>query len=463
MDPKPARTWPRRLMDFLASGRLAVILLALLVLLYLLYLWIPQWDPGLRFAEAVWLQEHGTGGWVLMVTGLTDIQHSLWLKGVYAMLFVNLALCMARRLRPALLLMRFPDRPPAPRADWVTWEVQAAGVEPAAVARALESSGFKTGIRGDSVYGLRGRFALAGHWIFHVGLLALLVAGVSLASAPETFRGAVGVGEGEPFDLHTSRFLSTNDVPTETMPGLSFAVERVDAVVEDGQVRRFDVTMSTPEGTRTDIGLNRPLRRAPYQVVANGFGYMPGWALVDQGDRMLRGAWVKLMPFPEMEEESFPIGPDGRTVHVTFYPDHRGSGVEHRTASWDARRPRFLTRIEERDDVVFTGLLEPGQRVSLGDGTSFQFLPEIRRYVMLEVLQERGHRVVFGILAAIILGLVLRYARTRKEILVEIRPDALCVHGHSEMLPSLFEEEMERILEAMTRRPGVAAAREALA
>jgi hypothetical protein len=45
-----------------------------------------------------------------------------------------------------------------------------------------------------------------------------------------------------------------------------------------------------------------------------------------------------------------------------------------------------------------------------------------------------------------ILGLVVRYARLRKEIVVGIQGGALEVAGHSEILENLFAEELDRLV-----------------
>jgi hypothetical protein len=96
---------------------------------------------------------------------------------------------------------------------------------------------------------------------------------------------------------------------------------------------------------------------------------------------------------------------------VRFFPDYDGAGLVARSRSYELRDPRFETRIVWRGKQVFKGLLEPGQRVELGRGQEFFFLPEIRKYTMLGVMQERGHEIIFAGLGIMVLGILLRYAR----------------------------------------------------
>jgi hypothetical protein len=442
----PLVPWLRRQYSFLGSGRLAIWLLTALGILLALYLFVPQ--GGQTEAELLqrWAEEKGVAGRLSHALGFTDILHSWWLYATYALLFVNLLLCMIRRFRAAVNLCRFPGEPPRVSSLWLQRELDVPGLEPETVAERLEKKGYRTLVADGTVYGLRGRFAVVGHWVFHVSLLALLVGGVLIAATPDPFRGTAGIGEQEPFELHSAPFLSTTMPVTRDLPGLRFRMETIDVRTEGRDVRRFEATLSTPDGKRHTLGINRPYRRSPYQVVVHGFGFMPGWVIVNARGRMVRGAWVKLIPFPLRAEDSFPLGVDGSKVHVVrFYPDYEREGGKDRTRSQELRNPRFNVRVVWRGQQIYKGLLEPDQRVRLEGGQEFFFLPEIRRYSLVDVMHERGHATVFTCLGVMILGLLIRYARIRKEIVVRFAQGSLQVFGRSEIFHDLFSEELTRL------------------
>jgi hypothetical protein len=102
-----------------------------------------------------------------------------------------------------------------------------------------------------------------------------------------------------------------------------------------------------------------------------------------------------------------------------------------------------------RGEMVYDGLLEPEQRVPLEEGLEFFFLSEIRRYTLLEVIQERGHAAVFACLGAMILGLAIRYFRIRKEILVHRVGEALEIFGHGEIFENLFAEDFDQLVDTL--------------
>jgi cytochrome c biogenesis protein ResB len=438
-------TWLRRQYDFLASRRLAAVLLAVLTALLVVYVLIPQLDPTDAELLRRWDEAKGVVGRLLRAFGLTDVQHSWLLLGTYGLLFVNLLLCMIRRFRAVVRLYRFPESPPAISPIWLHREVNGTDFDAGEGAAVIRRKGYRTLIDDNTIYGLRGRFAIVGHWVFHLSLLVLFVGGMWVAASPEPFRGTVGVGEGEPFKLHTAVFLGTNMPPSQDLPEVRFKMEKIEVLTEGEEVRRFETLLSTPEGRQVAVGINHPYRKRPYQVLVNGFGYMPGWVVVNKRGRMLGGAWVKLVPFPRIVEESFPIGSGGSKVTVRFFPDYKAGEIISRSRSHELHNPRFETRIVWRGEQVFEGLLEPGQRVELGDGREFFFLPEIRKYGVLIIMQERGHEIIFAGLGIMVLGLLLRYARIRKEILVRVEGGSLQLFGRSEILKNLFAEELDRL------------------
>jgi hypothetical protein len=134
---------------------------------------------------------------------------------------------------------------------------------------------------------------------------------------------------------------------------------------------------------------------------------------------------------------------------VRLFPEHEREGETDRSRSFELRNPKLRARVVWRGERVHNGLLAPEERVLLQDGLEFFFLPEIRRYSLLEVIQERGHAAVFACLGVMIAGLAVRYVRIRREVLVQCREGALQVFGRGEIFESLFAEEFGRLTEAV--------------
>jgi hypothetical protein len=441
--------WLRRLIDFLGSGRLAIVLISVMVVVLSLYLLIPQNAPGEEARVAEWLERGGPGAWLANAIGLTDVLSSPIFWAPYVAMFVNLTTCMVRRFGMILESCRFPDAPPQVSAAWIQREVQSPDGSPRGVVTVLRRAGYRTLVDGPIVYGLRGRFAWMGHWVFHVSLLLLGVGGILIALGEDPFRGTVGIGEEELFDLHGSPFLLTSTPLEADLPDLQFRVHGVEVILDGPNVHRFEIKVALPGEDPVSAGINRPFRSRPYQVMAQGFGFMPAWAIANERGRVLWGEWVKLVPYPLERFDSFRLPVAESRVEVRFYPHHGQDGEEDRNLSQELRNPRFETRIVWKGKPVYEGWLEPEQRVSLGEGLEFFFLGEIRKYGIMMVIHERTYGVMFASFGLAILGLLIRYARTRKEILVRISGDSLGVHGRAEMLESLFAEELDRVAERL--------------
>jgi hypothetical protein len=429
---------------------LTVWLLAILAITLCLHLFLPQRSEVGTAVLQQWAEEKGRWGRLCHTIGLTDVLHSWPFWGPYALLIVNFALCMIRRIRSAVDALRFPEHPPRPAPSWLRREVEVEGSEVTLVAESLRKRGYRTLVSERTVYGLRGRFAVLGHWLSHLAVLVLLVGGAFATAAPDPFRGTVGVGEGEPFDVHHAPYLAANAPPRPDLPGLRLEMERIDVVTEGDDVRGFEATVSTSAGERATIGINRPYRERPFQVLVHGFGYMLGWVIVDPGGRMLNGAWVKLVPFPLEQADSFPLGPKWSRVHVRFHPDTEREGDGDHSGTRELRDPKFEVRVVWRGEEVFEGLIAPEQRVRLEADKEFFFLSDIRRYGMLDVIEERGHALVFACLAIAILGLTIRYVRMRKQILVQVGDGSLEIFGYGEILENLFAEEFARLAEELS-------------
>jgi hypothetical protein len=448
----------RRLIGFLGSGHLAVMLLVATSCILYLYLVIPQVGQLDERELLSWVERKGAAGRTFQALGFTDLLHSWLFWAVYGLLLVNLSVCMTRRLALVVRLCRFPESPPEPGSGWIRREVDVAGMATEQVARTLRSNGYRSRYSASDIYALRGRFASIGHWVFHAGLLAILLIGGSLAAAPPPFGGSVGVGEGEPFDLHQARFVSSNQAVDPELPPLRFRVDRVGLHMEPQGVKGSQVDLTSPEGSQATIAINQPYRSGPFQVLVHGFGFMPGWVVVNLRGHPLGSAWLKLLPYPLVGEDSFPLGSDGSTVFVRFYPDHQLENGQDRNLSQELRNPRFRTRVVWRGEEVYAGLLSPGARVPLEPGKEFFFLPEVRKYALLDVIEERGQAPVFACFGVMIVGLLLRYGRIRKEIVVRVRADSLELFGRGEIFEHLFAEDMDRLAQELVKENAAPAA-----
>jgi cytochrome c biogenesis protein ResB len=131
----------RRQIDLLGSGRLAVLLLLAVSCLLYLHLVIPQAGQVEERVLAGWLERNGALGRGCEALGLTDILHSPPFWGVYGLLFLNLSVCMTRRLPIVASRCRFPNRPPPSHRSWAHRVMAVEGLGSERVAAVLRAKG----------------------------------------------------------------------------------------------------------------------------------------------------------------------------------------------------------------------------------------------------------------------------------------------------------------------------------
>jgi cytochrome c biogenesis protein ResB len=129
--------WLWRQYAFIASGRLTVWLLAILVLVLGVYLFIPQQGEASARALERWVEQKGLVGQLCRALGLTDVLRSAFFSGACGLMFINLLLCMIRRVRSTLGLFRFPERAPLASHDWLRREITAAALGEERIAELL--------------------------------------------------------------------------------------------------------------------------------------------------------------------------------------------------------------------------------------------------------------------------------------------------------------------------------------
>lgn len=426
-----------------------VVLLALYVVWLGIYLALPQLRSAPPAEVDAWLENAGLRGHIARTLGLLDVAGNpgLWLT--HGLFVANLIAGMTRRFRWVRRSIRLPrELPAASRFPWR--HTIATPLSPDQVEAELVRRGYRTLRRQGMVYGLRGRVAAVGHMVFHIGFIVLFAGMVALSVGRKPIEAFAWIGENEAFDLHQSwlpyrsRPIATDDEPLRLVLGNVQAELR-----EGGRVDGFAAEVVRDDGRRATVAINQPFRSGRYLMIPSAFGFMVGWVVLTRDDRMVDGGWVKLMPFPEDSMRArVELPGQGRVAFVALANEPDGAREKGHDTS---RYWGYRSHITWRGRKIYDGILTPAQSVDLDEERRFRFLPEVREYVVFRIREERGFGLVVLAFAIMILGLVVRYARTRKEVLAICRDDRSEVCGRTEILPALFKEEMEDLVAKLER------------
>ncbi|WP_409333181.1 cytochrome c biogenesis protein ResB [Trujillonella humicola] len=242
-------------------------------------------------AVAAFFRENPELAPVLDTLGMFDVFSSPWFSAVYLLLFVSLIGCLVPRCIEHLRAVR-ADVPPVPRhlhrlpvhaAERVSRPADAVAER---VEADLRSARFRVSRRstatGVEISAERGRLKETGNLVFHLSLLALLVA---LAGGKLWgYEGSILVTEGDGFCnsiQQYDRYIAGPMVDPETLTPLCFDLEDFRATYEpNGTPASFtaDIGVQAEPGAPTEqttIGVNDPFRSDGDRLYVTGHGFTP--------------------------------------------------------------------------------------------------------------------------------------------------------------------------------------------
>lgn len=451
------RGWLRWGWRQLTSMRVALMLLLALAVAALPGSILPQrpQDPP---AVARYLEENPTWGRILDAAGFFDVFSSVWFSAIYILLFISLIGCILPRVKVHVKAVR--TQPPKPPRHFDRFRARQQ-FEVAADAKAVaEASNRVLGRRYRSyvveekgswgVAGERGYLRETGNILFHLGLLALLVA--MAASHLLTYRGQALVIEGKGFAnsvVDYDRFESGPWVDAGDLSPFSFVLERFDSeFTADAQARDFEagVTVTHPDGTvdTQNIRVNEPMNLGGTKVFLQGNGYAPNVTVRNAEGEIAYSGAIPFLPqdsvytsqgvikVPDMggDEQIGLVGaflptaevrPDGaRSIHpqphaplliLTLWAGDLGldTGIPQNVYELDARE---MVQIDQDGAPMTAGAvpstlgLEVGDKIDLPGGYGTLEFHSVDRFVALDVRHDPA--VVWVLVTAVtaIIGLI---------------------------------------------------------
>lgn|SRR5690625_152762 len=458
--------WLRWVWRQLTSMRVALMLLLTLAIAALPGSIVPQ-RPVDPEDVTRYLDENPTWGPFLDRLGFFDVFTSVWFSAVYLLLFISLVGCILPRVKVHMRALR--TNPPKPPKRFTRFrarqEFELEG-EAEDIARRAEKilkrnhRAYHVDEGGSfAVTSERGYLRETGNIVFHLGLVALLIA--MAASHLLTYRGQAMVLEGRGFAnavVDYDSFESGAWVDPGNLAPYSFVLDEFESeFTTDAEARDFtaSVTVTDPEGEETqgEIKVNYPLNLGGTKVFLSGNGYAPDVTVRNaDGDVAFAG------PVPFLPEDGVytsqgvikvpdtggdqlglvgsllptaQVLPEGaRSIHpqplapllvLTLWAGDLGldSGVPQNVYELDARDMQQISEDGEfmtEDAKASTITAEPGDEIDLpGDFGTLEF-HGLKRFVALDVRHDPA--VVWVLVAALIAigGLVTSLFTPRRRI-----------------------------------------------
>lgn len=455
----------RNLLRWFRKPRVTFSLILILLTLYVLGLVIPQkvfFESREQYEG--WLAARPLLGPALDYLGFTDIYTSPVTLMFLALFYANLLLVVAQRV--PLVLKKALGREGGDALGFIIEDIKKSGrfreitvtdVDPQEAGRRIASflrrrAWFvRQSENGERTLAVRNRLSAFGFLLFHLSFLLCLTGGLTIYYT--RFSGRIALTEGEAFEGDLKQFYTIDRQPKvlRELPSLSFRLEKATFEYEDRQPSRLDAVMSVRFGakeTTERIGVNQPVERGAYTILAVNVGVSPLFVVRDAGRGVeLDGAWVRL-DAAEDREDMFRFDVMGDLdLYAKFYADYVIENGIERTRSLNIRNPAFCIIVRQKKTVIAEETLKKGESMVIGP-YKFEFR-DLRRWVAFQVVREMGAGpLVLGFALAVI-GLTMRLIFYRREIRIFQNGERIWIDGTSEYYYHSFAEELDQLADAL--------------
>ena len=436
----------KRLRRVATSLRTTIVLLCILAILLLLNVAIPQVSVvGARaireMADAsVWSQ------FILVTLGLSHLSTSPFFLTALGLFFVQLAVVLIHRAAPTWRRTLLRPRSAAGLEAWTRTEESLAAPLPqgwslGVAIRTLRGYGYQAKrLEANTVWGIKHRTAPLGFLLFHLSFF-LMCAGALLLYYTR-FQGSVVLAEGQTFSGRYDRVL--RQPPYGQPPELNFTLNEVETRFENGEPTHLGADFRFEQGgavVERRARINHPAQWGSVSVLVNRAGFAPVLWLQDNrgftADRVVVAATSR-----GDEPTETPLAEGVFVVRILPLGRKEPFPERNELGSWPIRMQVMRDGGSQRQ-TVYEGALRPGEAASLGDARLV--VEEIRLWVDVMVVSERGGSLlVTGFLAGVI-GLVWRLLLHRREIALTWDDGMFRLVGRSESYPWRFRQELDTI------------------
>ena len=440
----------KSLLRFATSLRTTIVLLCLLAVLLLLNVVVPQVSVvGVRAIREL-ADASASNHFILVTLGLSHLSTSPIFLGVLGLFFVQLAVVLIDRAGPTWRRTLLRPRSAAGLEAWTRTEENLSAPLPevwnlGVAIRTLRGYGYQAKRVDDkTVWGVKHRTAPLGFLLFHLSFFLMCAGAVLLYYT--RFQGSAVLTEGQRFSGSYDRVL--RQPPYGQAPDLTFTVDEVETGFERGEpthlgaVFRFEQAGTVVERRAR---INHPAQWGSVSVLVTRAGLAPVlWLQDDRGftsDRVVVAATSR-----GDEPTEVPLA-EGAFV-TRILPLERGEPFPERNelAGWPIRL-QVMRSGDSSPEALFEGALRPGEAASLGDARLV--LEEIRLWVDVMVVSERGGGLLItGFLAGVV-GLVWRLLLHRREIALTWDDEVFRLVGRSESYPWRFQQELATIFSTL--------------
>lgn len=310
----------------------------------------------------------------------------------------------------------------------------------------LISQGYKkiAGEGADS-YFRKGYGGVWGSILYHVSLL-VIVGGLFLLNTTR-YDGTLFLTEGQSFSPG-DELIKAND-PEQVLTSdktFKLTLKSFDITYQgDSAVKSAALMEVEEEGAakRTEkIRINYPIQVQHINFMLTNFDYAPRFILTDKQGQPVLDGYVNLF-INNGHEDSFQLPQMPVMVNVKLYPEANLIDGKPQVISSNPVKPLFWVQVKAGPQVMSEKYLRLGEPLETPVGTLK--ITDLSRFVQLIVTKEEGADIlVFGF-SLTLLGLLIRFFRNEKRIILNSGMADLVLMGQSEYYVNIYKEEFQQL------------------
>jgi hypothetical protein len=358
---------------------------------------------------------------------------------VLGLFFLNLAAVLLARLKPTWHRVALKPRSEKGLRAWARMEETHTGPLPedwsaGRLVNILRGYGYHVRRPGkETFWAVKHRTAPLGFLLFHLSFFLICAGGVAIYYT--RFVGTAIVSEGQPFRGDYGAIVRA--APLGSPPSLDFTVREVEARMEDGQPVHLAASLffqGAGGGVERWSRVNHPARWGATTILVERAGLAPVLWLQDARGFSLDRVAVPARTFATSTTEVELAGGEWK---ATVYPLLAGEPFPERR---ELAGTALDVELWRGDEEVFNGELHPGEAASFEGGRLV--LEELRFWVGLRVIRERGGSLLIVGFTLGVIGLVWRLLWYRREIALTWEDGLFRLVGRSEYFSAPFEAEL---------------------
>ena len=437
----------KKLLKAFVSARAIILLLSLVAFLLLLNVALPQASVLGEESYQAMLESSGPVARLFLETlGFGRMATSPIFLGALGLFFLNLAVVLLTRIGPTWRRIALKPRAEEGLKAWARMEESFSAPRPEAlssgpVARILRGYGFQVRKVGErTMWGVKHRTAPLGFLLFHLSFFLLCAGGLLIYYT--RFVGTAVLTEGQAFAGEYSQVL--RQPPFGGPPDLRFMVESVETRMQDGEPVHLQATLVIDQGgasARRISRVNHPAKWGATTILVERAGLSPVLWLQDPAGFTLDRAVIPAKT-RDMEPTIAPLV-DGRWT-LLISPLGPGAAFPERS---DLGETELTFQVVSEDESLFLDSLRPGDAADFEGGRFV--LEEMRYWVGVRIIAERGGGLLAIGFTAGILGLIWRLLWYRREVAVTWDDTEFRLVGRSEYFSDRFKGELEGIFEML--------------